>query len=152
MEYVFTIQRAIHTIKGDNASLSENAAFSELCPFFDLRLFILYKASHSRALIPTCGALVFKNQKQFFGKELAGDIHYLIALVQRSYQNYFSYIAAASAPIRAFLELTCHKSCIWHYILSKPRVAFLHKHHEIDGEKGLNPVALTIINPWKAMD
>ena len=39
--------------------------FSELCPFFDLRLFILYQTPHSRPLAPTCCALVM-------GKELKG--------------------------------------------------------------------------------
>ena len=32
--------------------------FSELCPFLDLTIFILYQASNSRVFAPACGALV----------------------------------------------------------------------------------------------
>ena len=32
--------------------------FSELCPFFNFRLFILYQAPNSQAFAPTSGALV----------------------------------------------------------------------------------------------
>ena len=58
MEYVLTIQRAIHSIKGDNSKgiylfiyfFQNNALFS--------RLFILYQVTHSWVLAPACGALV----------------------------------------------------------------------------------------------
>ena len=51
---VSTIQRAIHTIKGDN---SKCIFFFRIMPLFWLRLFILYQAPHSRALAPACCAL-----------------------------------------------------------------------------------------------
>ena len=38
-EYVFTVQRAIHTIKGDN---SKCIFFSELCPLLDLEKTLTY--------------------------------------------------------------------------------------------------------------
>ena len=57
-EYIFTIERAIHTIKGDKSKCI--FFFSELCPVFDLD-FIPYQAPHSRelaqprvALVPLC--------------------------------------------------------------------------------------------------
>ena len=52
---MFTIQRAIHTIKGD---YSKGILFIRIMPLFRLRRFILYQAPHSRALVPACGALV----------------------------------------------------------------------------------------------
>ena len=51
---LFTIQRAIHTINGDNSK----CIFFRIMPFFSLRLFILNHAPHSRALAPVCSALV----------------------------------------------------------------------------------------------
>ena len=53
--YVFNIQRASHTIKGDN---SKCIFFLRIMPLFRLRFFILYQTPHSRALAPTCSALV----------------------------------------------------------------------------------------------
>ena len=54
LEYVFTIQRAIHTRKGD----SSRCIFFRIMPLFRLRLIILYHAPHSRGLARACGALV----------------------------------------------------------------------------------------------
>ena len=53
----------VHYPKGNpyyqGRQLKKNFFFnSELCPVFDLRLFILYQTPHSRALAPACGALV----------------------------------------------------------------------------------------------
>ena len=36
----------------------QNEFLSELFPFFDCRLFILYQTPHSQAMAPACGALV----------------------------------------------------------------------------------------------
>ena len=52
-EWMFTIQRAIAS-----RETIQNSFFSELCPFFDLKCFILYQASHSEALTQAGGALV----------------------------------------------------------------------------------------------
>ena len=52
-EYMFTIQRAIHTIKRNN---SKCIFFQNYAPDSTL-LSILYQAPHSRALGPACGAL-----------------------------------------------------------------------------------------------
>ena len=49
-EYVFTIQRATHSIKGDNTTCISSR--------FRLRLFILYQPPHSRALTPACDTFV----------------------------------------------------------------------------------------------
>ena len=37
----------------------QNGFFSELCPFFDFRLFILCKVLHHQALAPACDGLVY---------------------------------------------------------------------------------------------
>ena len=55
------------TLSKDQSILSRETIqffFKELCPFFKLRLFILYQASRSRALAPACGALEFFCNKQ----------------------------------------------------------------------------------------
>ena len=54
-------QSILHT-KGDN---SKCIFFSELCPFFRLRLFVLYQVPNSRALAPECDALVYNNQLNY---------------------------------------------------------------------------------------
>ena len=57
---MFTIQRAIHTIKGGN-SRCIFFFFQNYAPFFYLVFFfflIHYQTPHSEALAPTCGALV----------------------------------------------------------------------------------------------
>ena len=51
-----------------------------------------------------------------------------------------SYILAASAPIRAFLELFLQAQ-----YFSKPLAAFK-LNHSRNNERGMNPVAMTIIN------
>ena len=52
---MFTIKRATYTIKGDNFKC---IFVRILILFFLLRLFDHYQAVNSRALAPTCGALV----------------------------------------------------------------------------------------------
>ena len=45
-------------------------------PLFQLEFFILYQAPHSRALAPTCGALVFKwglSDRHFMSNPLPDD-------------------------------------------------------------------------------
>ena len=59
--YVFTIQRAIHTIIGENSK----RIFFRITPLFLLRLFILYQAPHSRAFAPACGALAVQRCKMY---------------------------------------------------------------------------------------
>ena len=60
-------------------------------------------------------------------------------------QHYFSYIAAASDLCFPGILLTA----ALHNILSKPLASFQHN-QTIDGsERGINPVAMTIMNPWK---
>ena len=54
-EYVFTIQKAVRTIKADN---SKCFFFFRIMTLFPLRLFILYQAPHSRELAHACSALV----------------------------------------------------------------------------------------------
>ena len=69
---MFTIQRTIHTIRGDNSK----CIFVRIIPFFDLRLFILYQAPQSRALAPACScALVFYLDVSFTTK---GNLRVLI--------------------------------------------------------------------------
>ena len=53
-EYVFTIQKASHTVKGEIWI----AFFFQNMHLFWLRLFILYQVPHCRALTPACIALV----------------------------------------------------------------------------------------------
>ena len=61
------------------------------------------------------------------------------------FQQYFSNIVAASAPIQAFLSAILTNTP--HNILSKLLDAFLHNLCQMDsGERGKNPVAMTIIN------
>ena len=52
------------------------------------------------------------------------------------FQQYFSYIAAASAPMYAFLELLFHITIV---------------ETTDSGERGMNPVAITIISPRKIL-
>ena len=54
-EYVFTIQRAIHTIKGDNSK----CIFFRIMHLFRLWHFILYQAPYSQGLAPICGGGLF---------------------------------------------------------------------------------------------
>ena len=58
LQYVFTIQKAIHAIKGHN---SECILF-RIMHLFQLALYILYQTPHSQALAPACGSLVFYKQ------------------------------------------------------------------------------------------
>ena len=56
----------------------------------------------------------------------------------------------ASVPIHAFLEFFIPVPCT--IFFSKPLTAFPHYHFlkTMDsGERGVNPIAMTIINPWK---
>ena len=65
------------------------------------------------------------------------------------FQRYFSYIAADSAPIHAFLEFFNQLSAQYSF---KATGCFSHTTiFEImdSGERGMNPVAITIINPRK---
>ena len=64
-EYVFTIQRAIHTIKGDNSKCIFFFFFFKIMPLFWFSLFILYQANTpphppppQPSVCTTCGALV----------------------------------------------------------------------------------------------
>ena len=54
LEYVFTFQRAIHTIKED----SSKCIFFRIMPLFLLEYFILFHTPNIRALAPACCALV----------------------------------------------------------------------------------------------
>ena len=60
-EYVFTIQRTIHTTKGDDSI----CIFFRVMPLFQLRSFILYQAPHSRALTDVCGVFVLISGGEF---------------------------------------------------------------------------------------
>ena len=66
---------------------------------------------------------------------------------------YFSSIVAASAPIHAFLEsiLLVLRTV---NVLSKPLAAFPQNHYQtiVIGGRGMNSVAMTIINPRKGID
>ena len=53
MEYVFTTQTAIHTIKG--------GILFRIMALFQVSLFILYQAPHSRPLAPACDILVINS-------------------------------------------------------------------------------------------
>ena len=62
------------------------------------------------------------------------------------FQHYFSYITAPSASpcyVRDSFTRTSHS------ILSEPLGAFLHSRDGNNGERGMNPAAMTIINPRK---
>ena len=65
------------------------------------------------------------------------------------YQQYFSYITVASAPIHAFLKFfeTALRTI---FFLSHRLLFHITNVETMDGnERGMNPVAMTIINPWK---
>ena len=53
--------------------------------------------------------------------------------VKRRFQQYFSYIAAPSAPIHAFLEFVL--SSTPHSMFSKPTAAFPHNHRGNNGQR-----------------
>ena len=59
LEYVFTIQWAIHTIKGNNLKCILFFFFFRIMPLFQPGLFILYQALYSWVLALKCSALVF---------------------------------------------------------------------------------------------
>ena len=69
--------------------------------------------------------------------------------VSRRFQRYFSYIAAASAPIHAFLQffLPVLRTIFFpsHWLLSQITIV----ETTDNGERGMNPVAMTISNPRK---
>ena len=68
---------------------------------------------------------------------------------ERRFQQYFSFIAAASALIHAFLEFfqPVLNTIIFpsHWLLSHVTIV----ETTDSGERGMNPVAMTIINPRK---
>ena len=69
--------------------------------------------------------------------------------VNAVYNMYFSYITAASAPIHTFLEFFYS---VLHTIFfpSHWLLSYLTTVKTTDsGERGMNPVSMTIINPWK---
>ena len=72
-------------------------------------------------------------------------------MVFTQFQLFPHYMAAASAHIHAFLESLFASNP--HCILSKPLTAFPHTTVETkeSGESGINPVAMTIINPRKEL-
>ena len=65
------------------------------------------------------------------------------------FEHHFSYITAASAPIHAFQEflLLVLRKIFFpsHWLLSHLTIA----ETVVGGEKGMNHVEMTIINPWK---
>ena len=65
------------------------------------------------------------------------------------FQCYFSYIAVATESVHAFLVLPFTNSP--RIILSKPLADFPHTNVEtmVSDERGINPVAMTVINPGK---
>ena len=65
---------------------------------------------------------------------------------------YFISIVAASAPIHAFLESLL--SVLRTMFFSKPLAAFPQNHYQtmVIGGRGMNSVAITIINPRKGID
>ena len=67
----------------------------------------------------------------------------------RRFQHYFSYIAAAGVPVHAFLGFFLP---LLHTVFLQSNWLLFHISiiEAIDsGEKGTNPVAMTIINPRK---
>ena len=69
--------------------------------------------------------------------------------VKSYFQQYFSYITAASAPIHAFLEFFLPVLCTIfvpsHWLLS--HVTIVETMDSVEG--GINPVAMTFISPQK---
>ena len=66
-DYVFTIQRAIYTIKGDMSKcIFFFFFFFRIMPPFWLTLFILYQTPNSRAFAPWCDALISISKNVFY--------------------------------------------------------------------------------------
>ena len=70
-EYVFTIQRAIHTIKGDNSK----CIIVRTMPLFLLRLFILHQASHGQALPPVLVSKYIQQNREHHTMQSDRDLH-----------------------------------------------------------------------------
>ena len=68
-----------------------------------------------------------------------------------SFQQYFNYIMAASAPIHAFLDFfkPVLRTIFFpsHWLLS--HLTIVKTTDNGVRERGINPVAMNIINPWK---
>ena len=65
--------------------------------------------------------------------------------VQCCFEHRFIYILAATAPIHAFLKVLSTIFFPSHWMLSHITIV-----ETMDSsERGMNPTAMTIINPWK---